>query len=218
MAKKIVLNGLDCFLLPQKVLYIPFYHLLVVSDWHLGKMKHFRKEGLFVPPVEVEEEIRRLELLFQELTVERVILLGDLFHSDWNEDWTAFALFTHRYPNISFLLTRGNHDILVNAHWAEARLQIIPQYILAEGLLFSHEPVADLPAYMFNIVGHLHPGCVVRGKGRQQFRLPCFHLKNNVLTLPAYGKWTGLHILPKEDNARFFSVIYDEVVEIKEFI
>jgi len=214
MAKRIVLNGLECFLLPQKVLYIPQYGLLVVSDWHLGKLTHFRKEGLFIPPVQIEEEIGRMELLLDELPVQRVVLLGDLFHSEWNEDWMQFTLFTQRYPRISFLLTKGNHDILANDHWLEAKINVVPQYLLTEGLVFSHEPLPDLPSYMVNVVGHVHPGCLLKVRGRQSFRLPCFHLAERILTLPAYGKWTGVQVLPRTEGARFFPVINDEVVEI----
>ncbi len=214
MAKRIVLNGLDCFMLPQKVLYIPDYRLLVVSDWHLGKLTHFRKEGIFIPPVQINEEIDRMELLLEELPVERVVLLGDLFHSEWNEDWRQFTFFIQRYPHISFVLTKGNHDILAIDHWREAKIKVVPQYVLKEGLVFSHEPQPDLPNYMINIVGHVHPGCLLKVKGRQSFRLPCFHLAERILTLPAYGKWTGVQVLPQVEGVRFFPIINDEVLEL----
>ncbi len=61
---------------------------------------------------------------------------------------------------------------------------------------------------------HIHPGCVIETKGRQSFRLPCFHLKNKQLTLPAFGKYTGLHISPKDADTQIFAIVNDAVIEV----
>ncbi|MHC8949900.1 ligase-associated DNA damage response endonuclease PdeM [Sphingobacterium hungaricum] len=213
MAKKLDFNGVEVFLLPQKAVFVPLYNTLVISDWHLGKLGHFRQEGLFVPPMQLVHEFARVEELLLELPVKKVIFLGDLFHSNWNTEWDEFVLFLKKYPQIEFILTKGNHDILPKAMLHSA-LQIKDEYLLAEGLVFSHQPITGLPDFMFNIVGHIHPGCVITTKGRQHFRLPCFHLEDKVLTVPAFGKWTGLHILHKDEDSRIFAVVGDGVVEV----
>ncbi|MVZ66934.1 ligase-associated DNA damage response endonuclease PdeM [Sphingobacterium sp. DK4209] len=214
MAKKVVLCGLDCFLLPQKALYIPKHQLLVISDWHLGKLMHFRKEGIFVPAPAVSEELSRLDLLLAELAVEQVLFLGDLFHSKLNSEWEEFCQYTHSKPHIQFTLTNGNHDILSDAHWGRSALRIVDHVLLEEGLLFSHEPLAGLDNHIINVVGHIHPGCQVFLSGRQTFRLPCFHFENRVLTLPAFGKYTGLHILRKTPQNRVYAIVDQSVMEL----
>ncbi len=198
MAKKLVLNGLDCFLLPQKAMYIAKHQLLVISDWHLGKLKHFRKEGFFVPAPNVMEELSRLETLLNALEVKQVVFLGDL----------------KAKPNITFTLTKGNHDILDDAHWERSALRIVDHLLLEEGIVLSHEPLRGLESHIINVVGHIHPGCQIFLAGRQSFRLPCFHLENRVLTLPAFGKFTGLHILPKTSLTKVYAIVDQSVLEL----
>ncbi len=214
MAKKLVLNGLDCFLLPQKAMYIAKHQLLVISDWHLGKLKHFRKEGFFVPAPNVMEELSRLDTLLNALEVKQVVFLGDLFHSKLNSDWEQFCIYTKAKPNITFTLTKGNHDILDDAHWERSALRIVDHLLLEEGIVLSHEPLRGLESHIINVVGHIHPGCQIFLAGRQSFRLPCFHLENRVLTLPAFGKFTGLHILPKTSLTKVYAIVDQSVLEL----
>jgi len=213
MAKKLELNGVEVFLLPQKAVFIPQYHLLIISDWHLGKLGHFRQEGLFIPPMQLANEFARLEEMLLELPVKNVIFLGDLFHSNWNTEWDDFVSFLKKYPQIEFILTKGNHDILPRDMFNTC-LKIKESYVLSEGVVFSHQPIHGLPDHIYNVVGHVHPGCLVTTKGRQHFRLPCFHLKDKVLTVPAFGKWTGLCLLDKEEDNRLFAVVNDAVLEV----
>lgn len=216
MAKKLVFNDVELFMLPQKVLYIPSYQLLVLSDWHIGKLGHFRKAGLFVPPMRLEEEFARLADLLSELPVREVIFLGDLFHSEWNYEWDEFQQFLQRFPSVKFILTRGNHDILPTAVLQASVIEVKEYVLLSEGLLFSHEPLQHLDSYIYNIVGHVHPGCEVALPGRQYYKLPCFYLEDKVLTLPAFGRWTGLYILPKRQDNRIFAIVgTEEVIELK---
>lgn len=215
MAKKLVLNGVELFMLPQKVLYVPSYQLIVLSDWHIGKLGHFRKAGLFVPPMRLEEEFARLEVLLHDLPVQQVIFLGDLFHSEWNYEWDEFQQFLQRFPAVKFILTRGNHDILPEALLEASVIHVKDYVLLDEGLVFSHEPIPHLEHYIFNIVGHIHPGCEVALRGRQYYKLPCFYLEEKILTLPAFGRWTGLYILPKRQHNRIFAVVgTEEVIEL----
>lgn len=216
MAKKLSWNGLDIFLLAQKALYIPAHKLLVISDWHLGKLGHFRKEGFFIPQMPLEEEFSRLGNLLASLEVSKVVFLGDLFHSDWNHEWDAFTDYLKTFPQIAFVLTRGNHDILPAERFETVPLHVVSQFILTEGIVLSHEPLACLDSHLLNIVGHVHPGCEIAVRGRQTFRLPCFCLERQVLTLPAFGRWTGFYMLRKNANNRLFAVVNDAVIEVPE--
>ncbi|GHE23293.1 ligase-associated DNA damage response endonuclease PdeM [Sphingobacterium griseoflavum] len=214
MAKKLILNGLELFLLPQKVVYIPAHEMLVVSDWHIGKLGHFRKAGIFVPPMRLEEEFERLELLLRDLLVKKVVFLGDLFHSDWNYEWDEFQLFLQRFPSLTFTLTLGNHDILPKAILERSLIELKDYLLLPEGIVLSHEPIRQLDKGIYNVVGHLHPGCEVALRGRQYYKLPCFYLEDTTLTLPAFGRWTGLYMVPKRHDNRLFAVVGNDVLEL----
>lgn len=216
MAKRIELNGLELFLLPQKVIYIPKYKKLIISDWHLGKLTHFRKEGIFVPSPAIEEELERLNLLINELDIKEIVFLGDLFHSIWNADWEKFKSYINHISKqaIKCTLTKGNHDILSDNHFYNMEIQVIKEIVLSEGIVLSHEPIIGLPHYMYNIVGHIHPGCLIEVGARQSFKLPCFFLQDNVLTMPAFGKFTGLYLVKKAVNNTIYAIVNDSVIAI----
>ncbi|MGL4650715.1 MAG: ligase-associated DNA damage response endonuclease PdeM, partial [Caldilineaceae bacterium] len=51
-----------------------------------------------------------------------------------------------------------------------------------------HEPPAA--AETLTLCGHIHPVAILHDANRSA-RLPCFFLHRNVLTLPAFGAFTG---------------------------
>jgi DNA ligase-associated metallophosphoesterase len=214
MYKRLILNGQEILLLPEKAVYIPAEEMLVISDWHLGKLAHFRQEGVLVPFVPVANELDRLGKLISMYKVDCVVFLGDLFHSRLNGEWHEFVQYIGQFPEIRFVLTKGNHDILPAEALADVKLEVLDELVINGGIVLSHEPVSQLTSSMTNLVGHIHPGCVVHVKGRQRFRLPCFLLDNNILTLPAFGKWTGLHIVKNKGNNQVFAVVDDAVLEV----
>ena len=214
MAKKILLHTLEIYLLADKAVFIPKYEMLVISDWHLGKLGHFRKEGLFVPPMQLDQEFARLALLINETKCKRLVFLGDLFHSEYNYEWDILVTFLRSYPTLSFELTTGNHDILSEIHIAHSPIKQRKMIVLDEGVVLSHEPIRFLENHIYNIVGHIHPGCEIKTLGRQRFKMPCFVLEGRTLILPAFGQWTGLYLIPKTDTNRLFALLNNDVVEV----
>lgn len=213
MAMRLAWCGTELDMLAEKVLHIPAFDMLVLSDWHLGKLGHFRKEGMFVPAMQTEAELDRLGALIERFALKKVVFLGDLFHSSWNYEWDEFVAYLQRFPQVEFILTKGNHDLLPSDILHQSSLAVVDSLRLDE-LVLSHQPLPELPASTLNIVGHIHPGLVLHGKGRQSFRLPCFHLQSNILTLPAFGRWTGLHMLKKAADSRLFAIVGDAVLEV----
>lgn len=198
-------------LLPEKTIYLPEHHTLVIADWHLGKLMHFRKNGLFVPSVAPTKEFEKIETMFQYFTVRRVILLGDLFHSELNSDWTYFINFLNKHSKISFLLTKGNHDILPKEFYAISNLEVVKTFLLQD-VVFSHESI-QVQSHQLNIIGHHHPGIRLHGKAKQSFTLPCFVLEKNQLIIPAFGEMTGLFPFRKQANNQIYVILGSEIIE-----
>ncbi len=201
-------------LLPEKVAFLPQYNTLVVADIHLGKASHFRKEGIIIPLPSECPDLKCLGELFDTLDPTTVVFLGDLFHSKLNGEWENLKSFLHSYPDVRFVLTKGNHDILPAAVLEETCIEVVHAFEVGEHLVLSHEPVAELPEERLNIVGHIHPGVLIKTKGRQSYRLPCFYHQGQCLILPAFGQLTGLHILKKGPDSRVFPVLMDEVIAL----
>ena len=70
-------------MLAEKVLFLPAHNSLLVADVHFGKVNHFRKSGIAVPVIANDKNASTLIDVIQQLKPQRVIFLGDLFHSHY---------------------------------------------------------------------------------------------------------------------------------------
>lgn len=206
--------GEDLSLLPEKAIYWKAQKALLIADLHLGKVSHFRKNGIAIPQAASKSNEDRWLLLLDSLEVEKVILLGDLFHSDFNDEWGLLEQVTNAYPEIEFHLIVGNHDILDLDRYKATRLIIHPETWEVGPFLFSHEPLEDIPADLYNLCGHIHPGIILRGRGKQRLRLPCFFFGPESGILPAFGAFTGLFVLSKQIGNKVYAIANQQVIEV----
>ncbi len=86
----IQLAGEDFYLLPQKAVYRPALRQLILSDLHLGKTSHFRKQGIALPVNSYQKDFEKLNSLVHRWKPNSVLFLGDLFHSTYNREWLIF--------------------------------------------------------------------------------------------------------------------------------
>ena len=186
---------------------------LIIADLHLGKTMHFRKAGLPIPPSARFTDQSALFNLINAEQPNRLIILGDLFHSALNSEMEEFGMITSQFPKIEFLLVIGNHDILSGSNYRSLDLQIFETLSIGPFFL-THEPAAELENDQINIHGHIHPGALLRGKGRQSLMVPCFHLQNQHLIMPAFGALTGLMKIKPKKKDSVFGVLETEVVKL----
>src|SRR5690554_2743660 len=201
-------------LLPEKAAFMPQHQTLVVADIHLGKASHFRKEGIMIPLPVSCPDLKCLGELLDSLEPTTVVFLGDLFHSSLNGEWEDLKDFLCGYPDIRFVLTKGNHDILPSSVMEASCIEVASELEVGERLILSHEPLMEVQEEKLNIVGHIHPGILIKTKGRQSFRLPCFYHKGQCLILPAFGQLTGLQLMKKAPGVSIYPVFTDEVIAL----
>src|SRR5690554_203383 len=201
-------------LLSQRAIYLVQYKILVIADMHLGKLLHFRKKGIFVPAIAVNEDLEIMQKLIEEYNPKEVIFLGDLFHSEKNSECDCFLKTIALFPLIKFTLTKGNHDIIPEEFFNNAQVEIVKERIFENKIVLRHQLPKNPEPDTFYIIGHFHPGYVIHRKARQTFRLPCFYQYGNVLILPAFGKFTGLFIPEFSEEGTNYVIINDEVIHI----
>ena len=207
--------GKDIYqLLNDRAIFRKRDETLVLADLHLGKVQHFRKHGIYMPQQSAEKDYERLTDLIEWLKPRRVILLGDLFHSSNNHEWTMLSNVLSMFSATEFVLVLGNHDILDEKEYKQIRLTVVKEKLVEDDIVFSHHPQKKVQVDKFSIVGHIHPGFVLRGKGKQTIKLPCFHLRNNQLILPAFGSLTGLQLIERQKEDRVFGVTTNIVLEL----
>ena len=130
---------------------------------------------------------------------QRLLVLGDLFHSALNEEWNDFRKWLTRiftaHGLVEFRLVEGNHDVLPDAAFEGLEVQRSAQWSLGP-FDFVHDPtdfsLAQAPGRI-GIAGHLHPAIRLTGKAKQQLRLPgwWFRSKHQTLVMPNFGTFTG---------------------------
>jgi DNA ligase-associated metallophosphoesterase len=203
-------------LLPQKAIYWQQEKALIVADVHLGKVGHFRKAGIAVPLDMEQGDLAVLSDLIHDHRPEKIIFLGDLFHSDMNNDWEWFALWRRHFPMVRIILVKGNHDIINDSHYLELDVQL-HQELQIGPFLMRHHPLGDddlaqAAGYVF--CGHIHPGISLTGRARQHITLPCFAFGYKQAILPSFGKFTGKVSMRHNGSDRVFGVLKDKVIAI----
>jgi DNA ligase-associated metallophosphoesterase len=211
---EIQLGNETYILLNEKALFRPKDATLIIADLHLGKAQHFRKHGLYFPQKSSEKDYERLRFLIESLKPGRILLLGDLFHSSFNHEWNIFCEFVDSFKTVDFVLILGNHDILEEKHYKGICSEIIENTLEEGDVIFSHHPLKKIPSGKYSIAGHIHPGVVLYGKGKQHVKLPCFYLFENQLILPAFGSLTGLQLIVPEKKSKVFVVTTNIVMEV----
>ncbi len=183
---------------------------LLISDVHLGKIAHFRKHGLAIPENAIGENFRRMDevvVLFEPATI---IFLGDLFHSEINNEWQFFCDWVHR-TKVEIILVEGNHDVISKRHYCDLNIVIFPKLFL-DGFLFTHHPI-EMEGY-FNFCGHLHPGIKLNSVGRQFLKLECFFHSPNQMILPAFGEFTGNYFMKPQKDDQVYAIADDRVIQV----
>ena len=205
---QIKLKEQEFTLLYEKALYKADEALLIIADVHLGKARHFRKEGLAIPASAQQGDYDNLQRLFRKMKPSAVYFLGDLFHSDLNNDWHDFSALIGLFPSITFTLIKGNHDRIDHRLFAGLGIAVVDT-IEHGKIIYSHEPLAVVAPGCMNIAGHIHPGIVLSGMGRQSLKLPCFHITPSLCILPAFGVLTGLYTMGRSNETEIYMVLPD---------
>lgn len=205
-------GGARLQLLPQRAAYLPEHRTLLVADAHIGKAQSFRRLGMPVPGGTTADTLARLASAVASTGAQRVVFLGDLLHSAHGRHaatWEAVAAWRALHAGLHLTLIRGNHDSHAGDPPAEWRVDCVNGPWPLGGLRLAHHPEPQADGYV--LAGHIHPAAVVGGRGPGRLRLPCFHFGPQVGVLPAFGAFTGMHVMPRGPQDRVY-VIADDCV------
>jgi len=183
---------------------------IIISDVHLGKVTHFRKHGIAIPQNAISENFRKITEVLDYFNPDKIIFLGDLFHSTKNAEWDLFENWVLDNNYETYLIT-GNHDIIDENHYKKIGV-IVVEMLEIDHFFFTHHPTEKENS--FNFSGHIHPGILLRGLGLQSLRLPCFFHKPNQMILPAFGEFTGKYFLKPNVEDIVYAIAGNEVIQI----
>jgi DNA ligase-associated metallophosphoesterase len=187
----------------QRALYWPSRRRLIVSDLHVGKAAHFRKNGIAMPAGVLDADLNRLQQLIAHYHPQQLLIVGDFLHAGHNSEIQRFLDWKSALPTIEWVLIKGNHDRVPASMWLELGMFETHRSLTDEGILFRHEP-SKKPVQP-EIAGHLHPGLRLPLPGARNSRFPCFLLRGEQLILPAFSQFTGLNTAkPKAGSIYYF--------------
>jgi uncharacterized protein len=199
-------------LTPQRVAFWPARQTLLVSDMHIGKTGHFRKEGIAVPQQIYNEDLMRFFNCLQQFKPSHVIITGDLFHSKANLETNWFAKWRADFANTKITLVLGNHDKMHNQWYIHNNIEHTEE-LKIEGIKFIHNNEANNEAIP-TISGHVHPAVVFKTGPKQTTTLPCFYFSGNNFLLPAFSRFSGSFKVSVKKTDHIFGVINNELIKV----
>lgn len=207
--------GQTFWLSPQRSIYWEDEQALILADLHLGKSGHFRKSGIGIPQTVFKEDMQRLLQLVQFFKPQKLIVVGDMFHSEANKELGLFSRWRKDVSWLKIELVRGNHDILTKEWYADNDIELHQDKLVINNIGFQHDYIpGEEPDNIYVFSGHIHPGVVVRGGAKQHLSFPCFHFAESYCTLPAFSLFTGFSLVQKRKKQVVFAIVNNTLVAV----
>ena len=195
-------------MLPTRALLIPQTKELLICDIHLGKGEYFQQNGIPLTNNSDEQNLLRIKNIVEEHIPNKLIILGDLFHSKYSisESLKNKVELLAATLNIKIELIVGNHDI-----GCKVKNINFLNFKRSNNFIFTHEPIEKFEDNILNICGHYHPKIYLKdSKDKLSFR--CFALdeKKHVFYLPAFGDLTGGY--PCKNSFKKWAIISEKQI------
>ncbi|MFO0921247.1 MAG: metallophosphoesterase [Pirellulales bacterium] len=231
-------HGIPVWLLAERALYIPGFKALVLADTHFGKATSFRAEGLAVPGGATRDTLRRIQQLLDCYAPQELIVLGDFIHAakQGEKDYLD-ELHEWRESNrdLTIHLVEGNHDRHNRRVLKSLNLVIHAEGWSWNGFVLNHYPQSEKSSNAkwnpvsesengdqhgetkhstIALCGHLHPGVRLATGPKMSQVFPCFVLGECEWILPAFGAFTGMKRVAREDDSEVVACVDGYVMRI----
>ena len=198
-------------MLPSRALFLPKTKELLICDIHLGKAEYFQQNGIPLTNNSDENNFARIKTLVKKYNPEKLVILGDLFHSKYSIGKTLQKKMED-LPEIlktNIELVLGNHDV-----GCDIKNIKVFDIKTTKNIIYSHAPVNLAHKETLNICGHYHPKLYLKNKGdKLSFRCFAMDMNKNILYLPAFGDLTGGYQCKKAIK-KWAIISQEEIIEI----
>ena len=198
-------------MLPSRALFLPETKELLICDIHLGKAEYFQQNGIPLTNNSDENNFSRIKNIVKKFSPEKLIILGDLFHSKFSIDKTL----QKKVDDLPELL-KTNVELVLGNHDIGCKIKNLKVFDIKKikNIILSHEPINLVNNKTFNICGHYHPKLYLKNKGdKLSFRCFAMDMKKNTLYMPAFGDLTGGY--PCKKSFKKWAIISEkEILEI----
>ncbi|MEP6847129.1 MAG: ligase-associated DNA damage response endonuclease PdeM [Panacibacter sp.] len=214
---KFAIQNEEFWLSPGRMIWHPADKALIIADLHFGKTGHFRKSGIPVPQNVFKEDLHQLFSGIQFYKPEKLLIVGDMFHSKANRELDLFLKWRNDISQLHIHLIKGNHDILNDQYYTDAGIQVDAQ--LNKGCFSFVHDINDIAADenddQFYFSGHVHPGISISGGSRQTLHFPCFYFTKQYAVLPAFSVFSGHCMIRPKRGEHVFAIVNNSIVQIQ---
>jgi DNA ligase-associated metallophosphoesterase len=196
----------------QRVLFWEAQEALILSDIHIGKTAHFQQHGIAVPDAILLKDLERLQVLIENFNPKKLIVVGDLFHAEYNQNFDVFIQWMQQFESLEKILIRGNHDRFSTKFYESLGFHTKKEQAY-NSLVFVHDAIT-VEEGKYYISGHIHPGVRIQMKGRQFLKLPSFQVNKQQLILPAFSLFTGLNTRLHLEDVVNYAFTEDAILEL----
>ena len=125
-------------MLPSRALFLPETKELLICDIHLGKAEYFQQNGIPLTNNSDKNNFARIKKIVERYSPEKLIILGDLFHSKYSIDKTL----QKKVEDLPELL-KTNVELILGNHDVGCDIKNIKIFDIrkSKNIIFSHEPV-----------------------------------------------------------------------------
>lgn len=200
-------------LMAQRAVFWKEQTMLLIADPHFGKAASFRSHGIAVPGGTTRYDLDRLAELIILLQPGQLVILGDLIHSAESKSrhiLQQLRQWRNGFASLKIRLIQGNHDRRSGDPPEELKIDRIQDEYRVGNIVFSHQPCGHTGGY--TIAGHVHPAVILEGKARRHERFPCFYISPHYAILPAFGSFTGHHLIRPSAGDRVYIVAEDQII------
>ena len=197
----------------QRAAFWKEHHILLIADPHFGKAASFRSHGIAVPRGTTRYDLDRLANLIRLHRPRQLVILGDLIHSAGSKSRHVLhelQQWRKAFSDPIIRLIQGNHDRGSGDPPLELEIDHVQREYRVGPIVFVHQPAQQANGY--TIAGHVHPAVDLRGKGRRRERFACFYFTPHYAILPAFGSFTGHHLIRPSDGDRVYIVAEDQIM------
>lgn len=209
------LEGEALSLHADRAIFWPRRKTLLVADVHLGKEHAFSRQGVPIPAGPSEHSLKRLTRLVIDSLADRLIVLGDLMHATphTNESWLpALSQFLDDHQTLEVIVCAGNHDKPAGQLRIDQRIRWQTDPLVEPPFVFQHHPGDSYRGYV--MAGHIHPVYRLHRRRGGALRLPAFWFTSGHTVLPAFGSFTGGHVITPRAGDRIHVCGPKRVVEV----
>ena len=187
-------------------LWNPKEAVLVISDLHIGYEEYLQQKGMFLPKLQVEQIMKRLNQILEKSQPNKLIINGDLKHEfgrvlrqEWKEVSNLIEFILKKVPEL--ILIKGNHDMILGPIAEKKGVKVVKEHLVGDTILIHGHQLIETTAKRI-IIGHEHPAISLKEKSKIE-KYKCFlkgKWKNKeLLVMPSFNPlWEGTDIIREQ--------------------